>query len=554
MTENLANIVVHNNGSRMPVPGPLTAGEALKRAGLDDTAFIAALVNNEERDLSTLLAGPVRFDVRGIVTASPRGMKIYARSLLLVLLAALAERDIEPERLIVKNPLDYAIYCQLEGADAAEIRQIEAVMRQIVLEAWPIRREAIKREKAMVLFEGQGLAERLPLLEQLERETVVVYHCGQASDYLFGVMAPNAGCLKNFAVEPHQDGLLIRYPSPEDLSTLPVYVEQAGLGKIFREADEWGKITGCASIARLNRLVDNGAVQELVRVAEALHEKKLAQTADFITNHREAARVILIAGPSSSGKTTFAQRLSVQLRVNGVKPVPISLDDYFLDRSQTPRKADGSYDFESIDALDLELLNDHLERLLSGDTVKMPRYNFMTGQREYRGHTICLQGDQPIVLEGIHGLNDRLTVGVPAWKKIKIYISALTQISLDEHNRIPTTDVRLLRRIVRDSQFRAQDALRTLRMWPDVRAGEERNIFPFQESADVMFNTALIYELAVLKKYAAPLLAVIDQQVPEYGEARRLLNFLQHIRSMPDDSIPPNSILREFIGNSWFAQ
>ncbi len=554
MTGRANIIVLHNNGGQVELSGPLTVGAALNQAGLDDGVFIAATVNNEERDLSTLLECEGSFEVRGVATASAKGMKVYARSLLLVLLAALAERDIEPERLIVKNPLDYAIYCRLEGANADEVKAIEQQMRKIVQAAWPIRREVIKREKAMVLFEGQGLVERLPLLEQLERETVVVYHCGQATDYLFGVMAPNAGYLKHFAVEPHQDGLLIRYPSADNLSVLPHYVEQPGLGKIFREADEWGKITGCASIARLNRLIDNGDVHELVRVAEALHEKKLAQTADFITNHREAARVILIAGPSSSGKTTFAQRLSVQLQVNGVKPVPISLDDYFLDRSQTPRKEDGGYDFESIDALDLELLNEHLELLLSGDAVKMPRYNFMTGQREYRGHTICLRDDQPIMLEGIHGLNDRLTVGVPAWKKIKIYISALTQITLDEHNRIPTTDVRLLRRIVRDSQFRAQDALKTLRMWPDVRAGEERNIFPFQESADVMFNTALIYELAVLKKYAVPLLAAIRREEPEFDEAHRLLNFLHHIRSMPDEAIPPNSILREFIGNSWFAQ
>ena len=550
--EPQGKITVRVKDGLRQLQGPLTVSEALQQAGMDSALYIAATVNNEEKDLSMLLDEAGSFEIAGIETATVTGMKIYARSLILVLLAALAERDIEPERLIVKNPLDYALYCQLKDVDAAEIKAIGREMRRIVQAAWPIERSVVKREKAMVLFEGQGLVERLPLLEQLDRETVVIYTCGQAMDYLFGVMAPHAGYLDKFSIEPHQEGVLIRYPQPDGMALLPPYVEQPGLTKIFREADEWGKIIGCASIARLNRLVDNGDILEVVRVAEALHEKKIAQTADFITHNREAARVILIAGPSSSGKTTFAQRLNIQLRVNGVKPVPISLDDYFLDRGRTPRKPDGGYDFESIMALDLELLNEHLERILAGDTVKLPRYNFMTGQREYRGHTICIRDDQPVLLEGIHGLNDRLTAGVPAWKKIKIYISALTQLTLDEHNRIPTTDVRLLRRIVRDSQFRAHDALQTLRMWLDVRAGEERNIFPFQESADIMFNTALIYELAVLKKYAVPLLEAIPRDVPEYSEAHRLLHFLRHIRSMPDEPIPPNSILREFIGNSWF--
>lgn len=546
-------IVVIGGHDAKKLSGPLAVGEALQLSGLDKRQYIAATVNWEEKDFSMPLLRDEHYRIEGIRTQSVQGMKIYARSLILVVLAAMAEYDIEPQRLIVKNPLDSSLYCQLEALETKDILLIETKMKQIVAEAWPIKRLVMKREKAMVLFEGQGLAERLPLLEQLDRETVSVYQCGKALDYLFGVMAPHAGYLGRFSLEPYRDGVLIRYPQPENLSVLPAFHAQPGLTKIFREADEWGKVIGCASIARLNRLIDHGGIEDVVRVAEALHEKKLAQTADFITMHRNEARVILIAGPSSSGKTTFAQRLSVQLKVNGVQPVPISLDDYFLDREQTPRKPDGGHDFESIRALDLDLLNEHLEALLAGDAVKVPRYNFMTGQREYRGQTICVRDDQPLILEGIHGLNDLLTAGVPAWKKIKIYISALTQLTLDEHNRIPTTDVRLLRRIVRDSQFRAHDALQTLRMWDNVRAGEERNIFPFQESADVMFNTALIYELAVLKKYAVPLLEAIGPDVPEYGEAHRLLNFLLHVRSMPDEPIPPNSILREFIGNSWFV-
>lgn len=555
MKENQQNgaITVRSQEGDKRLRGPLSVREALHLAGLDPDLYIAAKVNQEEKDLAMRMNGENEYVVEGIENGSGAGMKIYARSLLLVLLAALAERDIEPERLVVKNALKSATYCKIEGVNETEVAAIEREMHRIVQEEWPIRRSLMKREKAMVLFEGQGLAERLPLLEQLNYEKVVVYHCGMATDYLFGVMAPHAGYLKHFSLEVNQEGVLLHYPQAGNLNKLPPVINQPGLMNIFREADEWGKIIGCVSIARLNRLVDNGGITDVVRVAEALHEKKLAQTADFITTHRDAARVILIAGPSSSGKTTFAQRLSVQLKVNGVQPVPISLDDYFLGREQTPRKADGSYDFESIRALDLDLLNEHLERLLAGDSVKMPRYNFMTGQREYRGQMICIRDDQPLMLEGIHGLNDLLTAGVPAWKKMKIYISALTQLTLDEHNRIPTTDVRLLRRIVRDSQFRSHDALQTLRMWSNVRAGEERNIFPFQESADVMFNTALIYELAVLKKYAVPLLEAIQPNTAEYGEAHRLLDFLQHIRSMPDEPIPPNSILREFIGKSWFT-
>ena len=295
-----------------------------------------------------------------------------------------------------------------------------------------------------------------------------------------------------------------------------------------------------------------GEINDIIRISEALHEKKVAQIADYIATRGDDIHVAIIAGPSSSGKTTFAQRLNIQLRVNGVRPVPISLDDYFVNRDHTPKDEKGDYDFEAIEAIDLPLFNEHLRRILEGEAVEVPFYNFKLGEREYRGHIIQVDKDQPLIIEGIHGLNERLTQSVPRDHKVKIYISALTQLSIDNHNRIPTTDTRLIRRIVRDSQFRSHDALRTLKMWSSVRRGEERNIFPFQEEADIMFNSALIYELGVLKKYAEPLLSKVTETEAEYSEARRLLNFLSYFKDIADDDVPPNSILREFIGKSCF--
>jgi uridine kinase len=347
-------------------------------------------------------------------------------------------------------------------------------------------------------------------------------------------------------------GFILRYPTIENPLALPVFVDQRKLGQVFYEHAMWGRSLGLPDVASLNKYIKDGKGPELIRVNEALHEKNIVYLADQITKDRGRIRLVLVAGPSSSGKTTFVQRLSVQLQVNGVRPVSISLDDYFLNRDSAPRHPNGDPDFEAIENIDLELFNEHLALLILGEEIEIPRFNFLTGKREFRGEKLKISSDQPVIIEGIHGLNERLTQVVPKDRKFKVYVSALTQLNLDDHNRIPTTDNRLIRRIVRDSQFRSHGAAATLRLWPGVRRGEEENIFPYQEEADAMFNSNLIYELAVLKPYIEPLLAEVTPDCVEYSEAERLLRFLSYFLPLSGREVPKNSLLREFIGESCF--
>lgn len=356
---------------------------------------------------------------------------------------------------------------------------------------------------------------------------------------------------KPFELIYWKPGVIVRHPHWPDSTKFPPFIPQPKLFGIFREAETWAEIMHCSYVNNLNDVIKKEQASDLIRVAEALHEKKLGQIADHIASHVHDLRVILIAGPSSSGKTTFVERLRVQLRVNGLRPLALSLDNYFLDRALSPRDSNGNYDFESLQAIDIALFNEQLQDLLQGKPIKMALYNFKTGMREW-GKVIQLEKDQPVMIEGIHGLNEQLTPSLTKSQKYKIYISALTQLAIGPKERIPTTDGRLLRRIVRDSQFRAHDAIKTLKMWPSVRSGEEKYIFPYQEEADQMFNSALIYEFAVLKKYAEPLLAQVPLDCPESDEARRLEKFLGHFCSLPDKDVPNNSILREFIGSSCF--
>ncbi|MBP2649752.1 MAG: udk [Firmicutes bacterium] len=492
--------------------------------------------------------------VKFLDLTTTEGMRVYLRSLTFVMVAAV--RELYPlGEVTIEHSLNKGIYCEVylgRNLTPEDVKHIEDRMHRIVAQDRLFIKKMVSKYEAIALFEAAGQPEKVRLLRQLEREMLSIYYCGDAYDYFYGTMVPSTGYLKLFKLRYYQSGLILCLPEKEKPDVLPEFVEQPKLARIFKEAEEWGRILRCSYVSALNQAVEENSIEEIVRVAEALHEKKLAQIADYIAEHRNEVRIILVAGPSSSGKTTFAQRLNVQLRVNGVRPASISLDDYFLDRVLTPRDEQGNYDFESIEALDLELFNEHLVRLLKGENVKMPSYNFLLGQREYRGHTLHLEPDQPVIIEGIHGLNERLTLSVPHDQKIKIYISAITQLSIDNHNRIPTTDTRLIRRIVRDSQFRAHDALQTLELWPSVRRGEERNIFPFQEEADIMFNSALIYELGVLKPYAEALLAKVGPDKPEYAEAQRLLNFLAFFRAIDSENVPSNSILREFLGKSCF--
>ncbi|WP_317852120.1 uridine kinase family protein [Paraclostridium sp. AKS73] len=376
-----------------------------------------------------------------------------------------------------------------------------------------------------------------------------LYKCGGYINHFYGHMLPSTSHVKTFDIKKWQSGVVILGPSKENKSEPQSFVPQPKLSNIYKESEVWSELIGIDKVASLNEAIENKKYGEIISIVEALHEKKISQIADIIKENNK--RVILIAAPSSSGKTSFAHRLSIQLKVNNLHPVPISLDDYFVDREATPLDEFGNYDFESIYAIDLELFNSDLEKLLKGEEIKLPKFNFKTGKREFSGKTLKIEKDQPIILEGIHALNPMLTQSIDDKDKFKIYISVLTQINLDNHNRIPTTDLRLIRRIVRDYNFRGYSAEKTILNWWSVRRGEDKNIFPYQEEADIMFNSACLYELAVLKKYAKPLLEQIEDDNEAFIESNRILKFLQYFVELDDElDIPPTSIIREFIGGS----
>ena len=515
--------------------------------------IVEAIYNGETVDLQRPLTadGTVEF----VEVNTPEGMRVYVRTLLFLFLVA--TKKLYPEvQLEVRNTLGSALYCIDNSAKkltAENIKAIEAYMRKLVERREPIGLMRVPKADAMDMAYAGCSEDTLALLKEVPADTVLTINTLEGvPGYLFGSLCPDAGYVPYFELLPYADGVVINYPDDGKWNVLPPFADKPKLNAAYQEAEEWSAMIHCNTIGKLNKIIELGYAEKIIQIAEALHEKKLAGIADRLAKHKEL-KLVLIAGPSSSGKTSTAQRLSIQMAVNGLRPLPISMDDYYKNRVDSPRKADGSYDFECLEAIDLELFNDHLTRLLAGERVKMPKYNFRTGYREYRGNELQMQENSVLVVEGIHGLNEKLTAAIPAEKKMKIYVSALTPMSLDEYNRIHTTDMRLLRRIVRDSQFRAHDAEKTLATWKDVREGEEKYIFPFQTSADIIFNTTLIYELAVLKKYAEPLLrAVPVTSGRAYTTARRLLNMLSFVKPIDDTVIPNNSILREFIGGSVF--
>ena len=515
--------------------------------------IVEAIYNGETVDLQRPLTadGTVEF----VEVNTPEGMRVYVRTLLFLFLVA--TKKLYPEvQLEVRNTLGSALYCIDNSAKkltAENIKAIEAYMRKLVERREPIGLLRVPKADAMDMAYAGCSEDTLALLKEVPADTVLTINTLEGvPGYLFGSLCPDAGYVPYFELLPYADGVVINYPDDGKWNVLPPFADKPKLNAAYQEAEEWSAMIHCNTIGKLNKIIELGYAEKIIQIAEALHEKKLAGIADRLAKHKEL-KLVLIAGPSSSGKTSTAQRLSIQMAVNGLRPLPISMDDYYKNRVDSPRKADGSYDFECLEAIDLELFNDHLTRLLAGERVKMPKYNFRTGYREYRGNELQMQENSVLVVEGIHGLNEKLTAAIPAEKKMKIYVSALTPMSLDEYNRIHTTDMRLLRRIVRDSQFRAHDAEKTLATWKDVREGEEKYIFPFQTSADIIFNTTLIYELAVLKKYAEPLLrAVPVTSGRAYTTARRLLNMLSFVKPIDDTVIPNNSILREFIGGSVF--
>lgn len=481
------------------------------------------------------------------------GLRTYARTLTFVLIKAVY--DLFPQsKITIEHSLSKGIFGEihkekvLNKEDIEKIKQkmIELIDRDIV-----INKLSISKQEAHDIFSRYGLCDKLRLLKHIKGEEVKVYELDGRYDYFYGPIAYSTGVLKKFDLVYHEPGFLLRYPDEINANEIPKFIEYPKLEKIFKEAEEWLNILETSDVGALNEKIEDKTIQELILVQEALHEKKIAQIADQI-HEKSEVKLVLIAGPSSSGKTTFSKRLSVQLRVNGRVPFPISLDDYFVDREQTPKDENGEYDFESIDALDIKLFNEHLTRLLNGEEVETPTFNFRLGKREWLGEKAKLPENGVLIIEGIHGLNDKLTASIPQNNKFKIYISALTQLNIDSHNRIATTDVRKVRRIVRDFLSRGYGGETTLNMWSSIRRGEERNIFVFQEQADAMFNSTMVYELCVLKKYALEELDKIKEDSPSYYEALRLKNFLRLFKEVDRDMIPNNSILREFIGGSIF--
>lgn len=517
--------------------------------------IVAVKLDNTLHDLQTPV-GKSR-SVEFVELESEEGWIIYRRTVEFLLIMAVHELYPEAE-VAAMFRANNGLYCEISVPEKPltpeMVTAIEREMRVIVQENRPIVKEVFSRDEAVKLFKETKQVEKANLIALLKLPNVSIYRCGGYCDYLYGAMIGSTGHLGKFALDIFESGVLLRTPDLKSRGEVPPSVPQPKLSEVLTEAKNWADILRCRYVTDLNRAIRTGRISEVIRVSEALQEKHIAEIADYIAKHCRKLRLILIAGPSSSGKTSFAQRLRVQMQVMGLRPVSISLDNYFVNREETPKTPAGAYDYECLEALDVGLFNKDMLALLKGESVVLPRYNFVTGEREWEGQEpLTLEKSQPIIVEGIHGLNEKLTAAIPRDYKFKIYVSALTQLNIDAHNRIPTTDARLIRRLVRDYQFRGASALKTLKQWPDVRQGEEKYIFPYQEEADVMFNSAMIYELAVLRRYAVPMLEAVTPDVPEYTKARRLLDFCQYFLDLPDeDDVPNNSILREFIGKSVF--
>ncbi len=490
---------------------------------------------------------PVLLDTR-------EGANIYRRSLCFLL--TIAAKQLFPDRrLVIGHSLGRGYFYHFDGLDRTGAQDIQALRRrmsELVAEGLPVVRRVVSYSEAVEYFERNHQPDTVLLLRGVNDPKIPVYTCGSFMDLAHAPLVPNTRLLGVFDIMDYPPGFLLRYPPWNHPQRLSPFRDNPVLFSIYREYKNWGKILSVGSVGELNELVQNRKTRQFIQIAEALQDKKIAEIADRITARRDTVHVILVAGPSSSGKTTFAKKLAVQLQVLGRNPVLISLDDYFLPREQTPLDEEGKYDFEALEAIDVPLLNEQLLQLMVGREVEVPRFDFHTGMRRDSGHFLRLPQRSVLILEGIHGLNERLTPRIPKEQKYTVYVSALTQLNLDDHNRISTTDNRLLRRMVRDSQFRGHTAQRTLDMWPSVRKGESRNIFPFQNSADSAFNSALDYECAVLKVYAEPLLKTVKPDQPGFHEARRLLSFLTNFAPIPPSWVPEYSILREFIGESAF--
>ena len=550
--KQMIQIRCKNNKKTLNVPIGSTLSEVFRELDLKmDYGPLSVKVNNKVEGLHFRVYH--NKDLEYLDVTSPSGARAYTRTLFFVLCKAV--HDLWPgAEVVIDIPVSNGYYCNIDIGRPVTQFDAEAVrrrMQQIIDAAMPICRHESTTEEVINMFIEMGMTSKVKLLKSVGRLYTTYYEIDGYKDYYYGTLLTNTSQLYLFGLEKYYDGMLLRIPSRDDPSRLGDFVRQDKMFDIFKEHHHWQKILGVSTVGDFNEAVHNGLSTDLINVSEALQEKKISQIADMISTRR-GVKMVLISGPSSSGKTTFCKRLSIQLLTCGVKPVPISLDDYFVHREDTPKDEHGEYDYESLYALNIPLLNKQLNALFAGEEVELPHYNFQTGRSERSGRRLRLADDEVLVVEGIHALNPELTAQIPEEQKFRVYASALTTILLDTHNYIPTTDNRLLRRIIRDYKYRGVSARETIKRWPSVRAGENKWIFPYQENADAMFNTALLFELAVLKSQVEPLLELVPENADEYAEAYRLLKFMKYIAPIPNRQLPPTSLLREFLGGSSF--
>ena len=552
----MLQIYCKNNNSTKNFPEGITLLDIYRGFNLNlPHGAVSAKVNNKVEGLNFKVF--YNKDIEFLDVTSSSGMRTYLRSLCFILVKAVEE--LYPDGSIsFEHPASKGYFCKLHidrsiGLD--DVTRLKRRMQEIIAEDIPFKRIETHTEKVIQLFQSKGMTDKVNLLKTSGQLYTCYYTLGDTIDNYYGSLVPSTGYIYLFDLIKYYDGFLLRIPNRQEPDKLEEIIKQEKMLDVFQEYQHWNNIMHIATVGDFNMACNQGHATDLIKVSEALQEKKIAHIADEIASRHEngkSIKIVLISGPSSSGKTTFSKRLSVQLMTNGIRPYPISLDDYFVNREDTPIDENGQHDFESLYALDLPYFEKDLQALLSGEEIELPKFNFTTGRRELSGKKLRLEENMILLLEGIHALNPELTPNIPSEYKYKIYVSALTTILLDKHNYIPTTDNRLIRRIIRDSNYRNYTAQQTIARWPSVRAGEDKWIFPYQENADAMFNSALVFELAVLKDYAEPLLRKVKNNCPEYSEANRLLHFLSYFVSIKDNELPPTSLLREFLGGSSF--
>ena len=539
------------NDKKIEIEKGLTVSKALKdEIEKNKYQVVGCLYNNEYRNLETEIENDAQIEL--IDTSSKEGMKIYVRTLVYIMGKAF-ESLYPSEKLMVEYQLGNAMFCKCDNVTITKefISKLKEKMQEIITKDLKIKKVTMTREEADKFYKETNTSKGRLQFDFEENDEIYIYYCEKYYNYCYGVLSNRTGVIEKFDIVKYNSGFLIRYPSSKNPTEMPEFKETKKLAWALEEFEKIHSVLDVLTVYKLNKAIQENRIEDIIMLAEALHEKKIANIADDIAK-RKNVKMVLIAGPSSSGKTTFAQRLGIQLRLNGLKPVTISVDNYFVERQDTPRDENGEYNFECIEAIDLELFNEHLVKLLNGEEIEIPEFDFSVGTKRYNGKTMKLADDEILVIEGIHCLNDKLTSQISKDQKYKIYISALTVLNMDRYNRISTTDTRLIRRIVRDYQFRSYSAIHTLNTWHKVTEGEEKNIFPYQEEADKIFNTSLIYELNALKPIAMPLLEEITNEDKEYAEAQRLINILKYFREIPNEYVPNNSLLKEFIGGGTF--